>query len=70
MGKEAAEKRPYNRVVRIGMWLTLAAALVWAGGETYKMIQTYVPYALGLGIVVLAAGLAIQFKKVKPTEET
>jgi hypothetical protein len=68
MGREPVEKRPYNLVVRIGMWLTLAAALVWLGGETYKVIQDFVPYALGLGILILAGGLFIQFKKVKPTE--
>lgn len=38
-------KRPYNLVVRAGLWVTVISALLWAGGRLINKIAFYLPYA-------------------------
>ena len=68
MSKSVAAKKPYNNIVRVGMWITVAAALVWVGGKTYDQIQSGVPWVLALGIAVLLLGLLVQFRKARLTK--
>ena len=57
--------RPYNLVVRGGLWITVISAALWAGGRLIDKIALYLPYALGVGIGLMAVGLVIQFRRSK-----
>ncbi len=60
-----SDVRPYNAVVRLGLWVTVIAAALWVGGKAIKFIEVYLPFAIGAGIVLMVAGLVIQFRKPK-----
>jgi hypothetical protein len=64
----AKPKHHYNLVVRIGIWITVISAAIWAGGVLIKTIEQFLPYALGLGVLVMAIGLFIQFRAPKSAE--
>ncbi|MCZ7580883.1 MAG: hypothetical protein M5U21_08700 [Fimbriimonadaceae bacterium] len=68
MSNSEPSKKPYNIVVRAGIWITVGSGLIWVGGETYKLIQTFIPWAIGTGIAVLAVGLFFQFRSKPGTE--
>lgn len=59
------QRRPYNIVVRMGLWVTVIAAALWAGGRLINIIALYLPYVLGIGIGLMLIGLIIQFRPVK-----
>lgn len=56
------QNRPYNKIVRFGLWATVISAAVWAGGLLIKQIEMYLPYALGIGIAIMALGLILEFR--------
>jgi hypothetical protein len=58
-----------NWVLKIGMWMTVVVAAIWAGGYLIKQIESYLPYALGLGILILAAGMILQVRTPKTEQE-
>jgi|GEM_PF-2908475 len=57
--------RPYNALVRLGLWITVIAAALWVGGKAIKYIEVYLPFAIGVGIAVMIGGLVLQFRKPK-----
>ncbi len=57
--------RPYNALVRLGLWITVIAAALWVGGKAIKYIEVYLPFAIGVGIAVMVGGLVLQFRKPK-----
>jgi len=65
MSDDKAPKKPYNKIVTTGMWLTLAVLVFWAGGEAFKKVEMYIPWALAVGVLILILGLLIQFRKPK-----
>lgn len=65
MGAEKPPRKPYNRIVIVGMWTTLAVLLFWAGGEAFIKVESYVPWALAVGVLILILGLLIQFRRPK-----
>ena len=56
-----------NKIVRFGMWITVITAAIWAGGHIIQRIEAYLPYALGIGVGLMAIGLLVQFKKNQKT---
>ncbi len=58
--------RPYNALVRLGLWITVIAAALWIGGKAIKFIEVYLPFAIGVGIAVMIGGLVLQFRKPRP----
>ena len=63
-------RRPYNRIVIFGMWMTLAVLLFWAGGEAFKKVETLIPWILAVAVLILILGLLIQFQgKHKNSDE-
>ncbi len=57
-----------NIVVKVGLWLTVIAAALWAGGHIINKISMYLPYAFGIGVGLMVVGLAFQYKKVVKTK--
>jgi len=60
--------RPYNPVVRAGLWITVISAALWAGGRLINQIALYLPYAVGVGIGLMVVGLIIQFRRAKTAQ--
>ena len=54
-----------NMVVKVGLWLTVIAAALWAGGHVINKIAMYLPYAFGIGVTLMVIGLAFQYKRTK-----
>lgn len=56
---------PENRVMYLGIVLIVAAASLWVGAELTKRIEWTVPYIGAAGIVLVVAGVALEFWKSK-----
>ncbi|MBS1702071.1 MAG: hypothetical protein JST12_10450 [Armatimonadetes bacterium] len=68
----AEGKKPFNKLVIIGMWMTLGVILFWAGGEAFKKVEAIMPWILALSVLILVLGLLMQYRKpkdAKPTSE-
>jgi hypothetical protein len=60
---------PKNKVIYAGVMVIVATALVWVGAELTKRIEWLLPYTLGIGVVLLVAGVAVEIinrRKAKP----
>jgi hypothetical protein len=56
-------RKPRNHVLLAGIWITIVTASVWAGGYLINKIASYLPYCLGLGIIVLGVGFYLEMRK-------
>jgi hypothetical protein len=65
---------PKNKVIYLGMLLIAAVALLYAGAELSLWIRQtgILPWVLGLGILLMIAGIIWEVKKTKeaPVEAT
>ncbi|MCL4836401.1 MAG: hypothetical protein KJ058_00360 [Thermoanaerobaculia bacterium] len=50
-------KMPRNRIIDVGVLLLVATALVWLGAELTRRIVWALPYAAGLGLLLLLVGV-------------
>ena len=61
----AAGPRPYNWIVRAGVWVTVIASSLWAGGRLINKIALYLPYAIGVGAGLMVIGLILHYRTSK-----
>lgn len=57
---------PENRLMYFGIVLVVAAVSVWLGAELTRRIEWTVPYVGGAGVVLIVAGVALEFWKASP----
>ncbi len=67
MAEPKAPRRPFNRVVHVGMWMTLAVILFWAGGEAFVKVESYLPWVLAVSVLILILGLLMHYRQKPPT---
>jgi cytochrome c biogenesis protein CcdA len=58
-----------NPLTRIGIWITVIAAAIWAGDHIVQAVVDYIPYAIGLGILLMAAGLFLSARKARTPDK-
>jgi|GEM_PF-2323413 len=56
---------PKNRWIYVGILFVVASALIFVGTELGKRIEFAVPYALGVGVILIGIGLFFESKKKK-----
>ncbi len=54
---------PNNRVIYWGIVVLVATALLWIGAELTKRIQWMLPYAGGVGVLMIAGGFVYELWK-------
>ncbi|HVL39159.1 MAG TPA: hypothetical protein VM328_07190 [Fimbriimonadaceae bacterium] len=54
---------PKNKLIYFGMLVVAAAALLWAGGKVINYIEWFLPWAGGVGIVLILIGILLEMKK-------
>lgn len=50
-------------LTRIGMWIAVVAGAVWVGNHVLQAIVDYTPYAVGLGILLMAVGMVVRYRQ-------
>lgn len=60
---------PENRVMYVGIVLIVAAVSLWLGAELTRRIEWTVPYIGGAGIVLVVAGVALEFRRSRLTAD-
>ena len=56
---------PKNRWLYMGLLIIAAAACIWDGAWLTKRIEFAVPYAVGVGAILIIVGLVVESKKKK-----
>jgi hypothetical protein len=56
---------PQNKLLYIGLLVVAASALIWVGAWLTARIEFAVPYAIGVGALMIIAGLVMEAKKKK-----
>ena len=56
---------PKNRLIYIGVLTIAACALLYVAFQVTKFVQSALPYALGVGIVLIVVGIVWEAKKGK-----
>jgi uncharacterized membrane protein (DUF485 family) len=56
---------PTNKWIYIGVLVVVAAACIWLGARLLERIEWVVPFALGIGILLILVGLVIEMRKRK-----
>lgn len=61
---------PKNKLLYFGLLVVAAAALIYVGAWLTARISFAVPYAIGVGALMIIAGLVMEAKKKKeaPTD--
>lgn len=54
---------PYNKIVRLGLWIIVITATIWAAGHIIRCFEAYLTYALCVDFVIMAVGLIVKFRK-------
>jgi hypothetical protein len=54
---------PNNRVIYWGIVVLVTAVLVWIGAELTKRIEWILPYAAGLGVLMVLGGFIYEVWK-------
>lgn len=57
------KEQQVHPLTRIGIWITVLSAAVWAGDVVFQVIIDYIPYAIAFGILVMAVGLWLSARK-------
>jgi hypothetical protein len=61
---------PKNKLLYVGLLVIAASAIIWIGAWLTEHIKFAVPYALGVGALMIIGGLVMEAKKKKDTAET
>lgn len=61
----ARDFRPYNALVRLGLWSAVLSSILWERGRLSQYIEADLPYAIGVESSVMIVGLVIRFRKPK-----
>jgi hypothetical protein len=56
---------PNNRVIYTGLMVLVATVLLWIGAELTKRIEWALPYAGGLGVVLVVGGSIYELWKAR-----
>jgi undecaprenyl pyrophosphate phosphatase UppP len=64
---------PKNRFIYVGVLVVAAVALIYLGYEFTKFVQPILPYALGVGALLIVFGMFMEARKgkteaLKPSE--
>lgn len=51
---------PKNRVIYFGILILVASALLWLGAQLTKRIEWMLPYAAGIGLLMVIAGVVYE----------
>jgi hypothetical protein len=54
---------PNNRVIYWGIVVLVTTVLLWIGAELTKRIEWVLPYAAGVGVLMVIAGFAYELWK-------
>jgi hypothetical protein len=54
---------PNNRVIYWGIVVLVITVLLWIGAEVIKRIEWILPYAAGIGVLMVVAGFIYEFWK-------
>lgn len=60
---------PKNPFIYYGLLVIVASAAVFLGAELTKRIEFAVPYALGVGVVLLVIGIYTEMRKKQGSKE-
>jgi uncharacterized membrane protein YfcA len=60
---------PQNKLLYLGLLIVAAAALIYVGAWLTAKIEFAVPYAIGVGAIMIIAGLVMESKKKKAAAE-
>lgn len=61
---------PQNKLLYIGLLIVAAAACIYIGAVIADTIRYAVPYAVGVGALLIIAGLVMEGKKKKKAATT
>lgn len=54
---------PQNKLIYFGLLIIVATAAIYVGGKLISQIEWFLPYAAGVGLLVVAAGIVQEAKK-------
>jgi ABC-type enterochelin transport system permease subunit len=53
-----------KNLTRAGVWIAVISAAIWVGDHIIQAVVDYTPFAIGVGIVLMAIGLFMDKKAV------
>ena len=59
---------PNNRIIYWGIVVLVATVLLWIGAELTKRIEWVLPYAAGLGVLMVVSGFIYELWKSRSTK--
>lgn len=60
---------PQNKLLYLGLLIVAASALIWVGAWLTARIEFAVPYAIGVGALMIIGGLIMEARKKKAAQE-
>lgn len=54
---------PKNSIMYLGVLIVAASALLWLGAQITKMVEWALPWAGGVGVVLIIAGVFMELRK-------
>jgi len=60
---------PNNRVIYWGIVVLVVTVLLWIGAELIKRIEWILPYAAGIGVLMVVSGFIYELWKKRAAEK-
>lgn len=54
---------PKNSIMYLGVLIVAASALLWLGAQITKMVEWALPWAGGIGVILIIAGVFMELRK-------
>lgn len=54
---------PKNSIMYLGVLILVASALLWLGAQITKMVEWALPWAGGIGVILIIAGVFMELRK-------
>jgi hypothetical protein len=61
---------PKNSIMYLGVLVVAASALLWLGAQVAKVIEWALPWAGGIGVILIIAGVFMELRKRAQSELT